>query len=240
MKETMSEQDKKQAVKGMFDNIAHRYDFLNHFLSFNIDHLWRRKLVRELAAEPVKKVLDLATGTGDQAIAIAKRLDVSIQGLDISEGMLEIGREKVKNLKLENQICMGLGDAEAIHFPDASFDAVSISFGVRNFASLKKGLDEIFRVLRPGCRVLILEFSHPRNPLLQFFYRIYSKTYLPWMGKRISGSGGAYTYLPSTIAAFPDAETFLGHLAESGFIESRQRRLSGGIVTLYIGRKPRD
>lgn len=236
----MSEPDKKQQVKGMFDNIAHRYDFLNHFLSFNIDHGWRKKLVKELSKEPVKKVLDLATGTGDQAIAIARRLDVSIQGLDISEGMLEVGRQKVKKLGMENRICMGVGDAEAIHFPDSSFDAVTISFGVRNFATLKKGLDEINRVLRPGCRVLILEFSHPRNTLLKFLYRVYSKTYLPWMGKRISGSGGAYTYLPSTIAAFPDGEDFLTRLKDSGFIEARQRRLSGGIVTLYTGRKARE
>jgi len=234
----MSTTEKKQTVKGMFDHIAPRYDFLNHLLSFNIDHYWRRVLVRELAKEPVTHVLDLATGTGDQAIAIAKRVDAKVQGIDISEAMLEVGKQKIKKLRMEDRITLDPGDAEDIQFPDLSFEAATISFGVRNFASLSDGLNEIFRVLTKGGRIFVLEFSHPDGLILGPLYKLYSKTYLPWMGRKISGSGGAYNYLPSSIQSFPDGDAFMSKLKESGFTEISQRRLSGGIVTLYIGRKP--
>ena len=228
---------KKEVVRDMFNGIAGRYDFLNHFLSAGIDKIWRRKLVRLAAAGNHQEILDVATGTGDLAIALSGLQVKKITGLDIAVNMLDIAKVKVKEKKLDYLIEFIPGDSENLPFDTNTFDLVTVAFGVRNFEDLDKGLSEMLRVLKPGGRVLILEFSKVTAFPLKQLYLFYSKYILPLMGKMISGHKDAYTYLPESVAAFPWGTAFTGHLDRVGYIQTAQQRLSGGIATIYSGVK---
>jgi demethylmenaquinone methyltransferase/2-methoxy-6-polyprenyl-1,4-benzoquinol methylase len=232
-----SQASKKDQVAGMFDNIASRYDFLNRFLSGGIDILWRKKMISMLKADKPRFLLDVATGTGDVAIMSAKILrPQKITGIDISEGMLVIGRKKIAKLLLNNQIELIKGDSEAINSGDGSFDAVTVAFGVRNFENLEKGLSEIHRVLKPGGKLVVLEFSRPSGPF-RLIYNFYMQRLAPGVGKLFSKNREAYQYLHSSVKAFPEGETFLHILQQGGFHETSLNRLSLGICTIYCGRK---
>jgi demethylmenaquinone methyltransferase/2-methoxy-6-polyprenyl-1,4-benzoquinol methylase len=228
---------KKQQVASMFDNIAFRYDFMNRFLSGGIDVHWRKRAIRELNELNPKKVLDVATGTGDVAILTYKLLKPDkIIGIDLSEGMLELGRQKVNRLKLRDHIELLQGDSETINFPDNSFDAITVAFGVRNYEHLNKGLQEMYRVLRPGGKLVILEFSKP-GKALRGLYKIYMNNIAPVIGKIVSRNGEAYQYLNDSVQAFPEGEHFLNILNETGLKNSYLRSLSFGICTIYCGYK---
>jgi len=232
-----SDQNKKQQVEQMFDNIAPKYDFLNHFLSLGIDKLWRKRAVRILKGDQPKRILDVATGTGDFAIA-ASRLDVTeIVGFDLSEKMIRVGEQKVKKLKLDSLIRFQKGDSEKMPFDNASFDAITVAFGVRNFENLQKGLDEFHRVLRKGGVAVILEFSKPRYFPMKQLYRFYFFHILPFIGGLVSKDSSAYSYLPESVMAFPDDQEMLNILSRTGFSEVNQKRLTFGIATIYIARK---
>lgn len=221
----------------MFDNISGKYDFLNHFLSLGIDKGWRRRVVKYAKQLQPKQILDVATGTGDLAIALSALSPDHIEGVDISEGMLAVGREKIKKLGLESTIRLQYGDSEALPFADNSFDVVTVAFGVRNFENLAKGLAEMQRVCRPGGQVVILEFSQPRSFLFRPIYQFYFKYILPFWGRLISKDTAAYTYLPESVNAFPDGEAFLNELSRAGFGSLKQDRLTLGIATIYLGKK---
>lgn len=226
----------------MFDEISLRYDFLNHFLSFGIDHYWRSRVVREIRKRFEKqlssiKILDMATGTGDLAIAAARLRPAIIDGVDISLSMMEVGRKKVAAKRLSHMISFREGEAEQIPFEDGIYDVAMVAFGVRNFEGLKKGLQEMKRVLKPGGLMLILEFSHPEKFPMKPLYSFYSKAIIPLFGRMISRHNKAYTYLPETVAAFPSGEAFLAILREVELQKPREIRLSGGIVTLYYAEK---
>jgi len=228
---------KKEQVAEMFDNISHRYDFLNHFLSLGIDILWRKKAIRELRDDQPKLILDIATGTGDFAIeALALNPDKVI-GVDISSGMLEYGRKKLKKKKLEDKIELQMGDSEKLLFNDNKFDAVIVSFGVRNFENLEKGLSDMYRVLKPGGKTVIVEFSRPRMFPMKQLYSFYFKFILPVIGKLISKDQAAYTYLPESVNAFPDGQKFLNILKQVGFKNTVCKPLTFGISSIYIGQK---
>jgi demethylmenaquinone methyltransferase/2-methoxy-6-polyprenyl-1,4-benzoquinol methylase len=243
-----SQLGKKQQVAEMFDKIAFRYDFLNRFLSGGIDIYWRRRAIREVRAGlgtpssngVPRTVLDVATGTADMAILMARYLHaVQITGVDISSGMLEIGRQKVNRLQMNGQITLQTGDSESLQFPDASFDAITVAFGVRNFENLEKGLKEMLRVLRPGGRLVVLEFSQPRTPGIRQFYDLYLRLVAPKLGKMVSSSREAYQYLNDSVKAFPEGAAFTQILDGCGYTHTRLRRLSLGICSLYIGEKPK-
>jgi len=228
---------KKAQVAGMFNTIAWRYDFLNHFLSLGIDQYWRRKAIGMLEKEKPQLILDAATGTGDLALEAMKLKPVKIFGIDISEDMLNIGRRKVKSKKLSDTIELLEGDSENLIFNDEKFDAVTVAFGVRNFENLQKGLKEFNRVLRPGGMVIILEFSHPRNQIIAPLYRFYSSKILPLLGRKISGNEVAYQYLHDSVKAFPSGKNFLDILQQAGFRETKSKPLTFGVVTIYSGKK---
>ncbi len=237
-----SELGKKQQVAEMFDKIAFRYDFLNRFLSGGIDLYWRRRAIRELkgvaAANGGMKVLDVATGTGDMAIMLTKQLAASqVTGVDISTGMLEIGRQKIARLQLDKRIVLQTGDSEALEFPDAHFDAITVAFGVRNFENLERGLGEMLRVLKPGGRLVVLEFSQPQTPGVRQLYDLYLRLIAPNVGKMVSSSREAYQYLNDSVKAFPEGTAFIHILDACGYNHSRMRRLSLGICSLYIVEK---
>jgi demethylmenaquinone methyltransferase/2-methoxy-6-polyprenyl-1,4-benzoquinol methylase len=233
----MSNPAKKEVVREMFDDISPRYDFLNHFLSFGIDRIWRRKLVGILAAHKPTVVLDVATGTGDLAMSIASLKPQKIVGIDISEKMLEIGRAKLMEKGLDKIITLRRADAEKIPFSDNSFDAITVAFGVRNYENLELGLREMRRVLRPGGVMLILEFSHPASFPMKQLYRLYSRFVIPAMGRVISGNDKAYTYLPESVAAFPSGKKFLDILVKLGMNNTELKQLSMGIASIYIAEK---
>lgn len=232
-----SNKSKKEEVAEMFNNISKRYDFLNHFLSMGIDRIWRKKAVRELSTVNPKRILDIATGTGDFALALLKLNPTEIVGLDISEGMLEVGREKMKKNKADHIISMRLGDSENIPFEDNYFDGLTVGFGVRNFENLEKGLSEMIRVVRKGGKVVILEFSKPKRFPVKQFFGSYSKYLIPFFGKKISKDEKAYAYLPESVAAFPEGKDFENILGNLGYKNVKSRLLSGGIATIYIGEK---
>lgn len=232
-----SENQKKQQVEQMFDNIAPKYDFLNHFLSFGIDKLWRRKAIRILSTYNHQTILDVASGTGDFAIEASKLKPSKIIGFDLSEQMLNVGREKVKRLGLDHLIEFRKGDSESMPFTDSQFDAIIVGFGVRNFENLDAGLSEFYRVLKPSGVVVILEFSKPKYFPMKQLYRLYSFGFLPFIGKLISKDKAAYSYLPESVMAFPDDQKFLSILRNIGFVSASQKRLSFGISTIYIAQK---
>ncbi|MFN8245709.1 MAG: bifunctional demethylmenaquinone methyltransferase/2-methoxy-6-polyprenyl-1,4-benzoquinol methylase UbiE [Ferruginibacter sp.] len=230
--------EKKEQVAGMFNDIAHRYDFLNRFLSAGIDMRWRKKAIRLLKDINPKQILDVATGTADMAI-LAHRIigDVQVTGIDISDGMLDHGRQKINKLGLNNAIKLLNGDSEAINFPDNSFDAVMVAFGVRNFQHLEQGLSEIRRVLRPGGRLVVLEFSQPRFPLVKPVYNLYMKFVTPNMGKLFSRNRDAYRYLDESIRKFPEGKAFTAILGSTGYRNTYCKPLSLGICSIYCGEK---
>ena len=229
---------KKEQVAHMFNNIAPQYDFLNRFLSAGIDISWRKKALSLLKKDNPKKILDIATGTADVAILAANILSPEkIIGIDISDGMLELGRKKIANLNLQDTIELLQGDSEAIQFNDDSFDAVTVSFGVRNFQHLEKGLNEIKRVLRKGGKIVILEFSRPSMPGIQQLYKIYMSVLAPGIGKLFSNNRGAYQYLNDSVQKFPEGKDFITVLNTIGFHNTSFKRLSLGICSIYIGEK---
>jgi len=234
----MKEQGKKEQVRKMFNSIAGKYDFLNHFLSLGIDHYWRMVLVNMLKKRGPKQVLDIATGTGDLAISIAKRIpEAKIIGADISEKMLEIGMKKVKKKKLEQRIQIELGDSEELKYNDGFFDAVTVAFGVRNYEDLDLGLKEMYRVTKDKGSVYILEFSKPTVFPVKQIYNFYFNSILPMLGKGVSKDQSAYTYLPESVKKFPDGQNFLNHLSAAGYQDVQQKRMSLGIVSIYSGLK---
>jgi demethylmenaquinone methyltransferase / 2-methoxy-6-polyprenyl-1,4-benzoquinol methylase len=228
---------KKEQVAKMFDNISHRYDFLNHFLSLGIDKLWRKKAISYLKDLKPVQILDVATGTGDFAIQALSLNPAKVSGIDISEGMLEVGRKKIRARKLDHLIELRKGDSENIPFEQNKFDAVTVAFGVRNFENLEKGLGEIFRVLKPGGRLVVLEFSRPRAFPMKQLFSFYFKQILPKIGNAVSSDKAAYTYLPESVQAFPDGADFVRILNEIGFKDTKCKVLSFGISSIYIGTK---
>lgn len=228
---------KKQQVARMFDSISGNYDFLNHFLSLGIDIRWRKKAIKLLATDNPKRILDVATGTGDFAVETLKLNPEHVIGVDISEGMLDVGRKKIKERGLEDKIDLRLADSENLPFEENKFDAVIVAFGVRNFENLEKGLAEMHRVLKPGGRVVVLEFSKPTAFPLKQLYQFYFTSILPRIGKLISKDPAAYTYLPESVRAFPDGARFTGILNKVGFNKTECKPLTFGISSLYTGTK---
>ena len=232
-----SSEGKKEQVATMFDNISKRYDLLNHVLSLGIDVIWRKKAIKMLRDDHPKLILDIATGTGDFAIEALALHPEKIIGVDISAGMLEEGRKKLKKKKLEDRIELQMGDSEKLLFPENKFDAVIVSFGVRNFENLEKGLADMFRVLKPGGKTVIVEFSKPEKFPMKQGYNFYFKHILPRIGKLVSKDNDAYTYLPESVQAFPYGEKFLDILKEIGFKNVKCKPLTFGISAIYIGEK---
>ena len=225
-------------IATMFDRISPKYDVLNHMLSLNVDKVWRKKTAKAVAKHHPKTILDLATGTADLAISLAKyNPKAHIIGMDISEKMLEIGKEKVAKKGLANQIELCLGNAAALPFNDNTFDAVTVAFGVRNFEDLVKGLSEIHRVMKPDGQAVILEFSMPEKFPVKQLYRFYFKRVLPKIGQIVSKDPSAYTYLPQSVERFPTPLDFQQILSEKGLKQGSLKRLSFGIATLYTAFK---
>ena len=231
------DKSKKQEVAEMFDNISARYDFLNHFLSLGIDKIWRRKAINQLRSTPVKKLIDIATGTGDFAIAALKLNPEEVIGLDISAGMLAVGEQKMIKNKVDSIIKMQLGDSENIPYDSNYFDALTVGFGVRNFENLELGLTEMLRVLKPGGKAVILEFSKPKRFPIKQIFGFYSRYFIPFFGKRISKDAQAYSYLPESVAAFPEGKDFEDILRKIGYKNIESTLVSGGIATIYAGIK---
>ena len=230
------EGSKREQVELMFDNISPKYDLLNRLFSLGIDQGWRRKVVRLLGQEPVDHLLDVATGTADLAIMASKKAK-RVTGIDISEGMLSRGREKVKHNSLSDRIELMKADSAALPFAEGTFNAVTVAFGVRNFEELETGLSEMHRVLVTGGRLFVLEFSRPQRTPFRQLFRFYFHRVMPFVGRIVSKDSTAYTYLPQSVDAFPEGPDFLKLLQKVGFKETRAQGLTGGIASLYIARK---
>lgn len=228
---------KKEQVAQMFDNIAFRYDFLNSLLSLGIHKGWRKKCIRLLAARQPKYILDVATGTADFAIGAMKLNPVSVTGIDISEGMMKFGREKISKLNLNKTITLKYGDAETCDLPDNSMDAITVGFGVRNFENLEKGLINMLRILKPGGQLCVLEFSSPRKFPVKQFYKFHFKYITPTLGKLFSKDSSAYTYLPESIKAFPDNERFTAILEKTGYKKATYKSVGLGLAAIYMAEK---
>jgi len=229
---------KREKVESMFDSIAWRYDFLNHFLSFNFDRLWRRRAVNIIAKSyKSPHILDVATGTGDLALAAIKLNPSKISGIDISKKMLEIGDAKVKQKGYSEKIELIYGDSEDIPFDDNIFDVAMVAFGVRNFSDPLKGLSEMKRVIRNGGMIMVLEFSKPTGFPFRPVYNFYFRNILPLFGRLFSRDKAAYRYLPDSVMKFPDNEEFLKILNQAGYINTRQIKLTGGVASIYTGFK---
>lgn len=237
----------KNYVRSMFNNIAPTYDKLNHILSLNIDKIWRRKAVKRIVKNlrnsetenlktPNSQVLDMACGTADSTIALAKAGVPRVTGVDISEGMLKVGEKKIEELNLNSVISLKVEDCENLSFEDNTFDAAFIAFGIRNFEDKKKGLKELHRVLKPNGHLLILELSVPQNKILLSLYKLYFLHILPFIGKKISGDNKAYTYLPQSVMNFPKPKDFLQTMEECGFNDVRQKALTFGLCRIYEGK----
>lgn len=229
---------KKEGIKKLFDNIAPDYDKLNHILSLNIDKGWRKKAVRELAdTNTPLRVLDVACGTGDFTIEIARKVaqGSKVTGIDISEGMLAIGREKVAKVGIDAELLTG--DCEALAYKEGTFDRISVGFGVRNFEHLELGLSEMFRVLVPGGKLIILELSVPSNSFIRWCYKLYFLKILPAIGGLISGERSAYEYLPASVLRFPAPDKFIKMMKEAGFDTVEHTALTFGICRMYVGKK---
>ena len=233
-----ADQSKKEQVATMFNDIAGKYDFLNRFLSAGTDIGWRKKALKQLESIDAKKLLDVATGTADVAIMAAKQFKLTkIIGIDISDGMLDVGRQKIVKANLQNTIELLNGDSEAINFPDNTFDAVTVAFGVRNFEDLEKGLSEIKRVLKPTGKLVVLEFSKPILPGVKTMYNLYMKIITPTVGKMISKNKVAYAYLDESIQKFPEGKNFITILNNIGYTNTYYKKLSLGICSIYCGTK---
>lgn len=231
-------QDKKSQIRAMFNSIALRYDFLNHFLSFGIDIIWRKRLIRLLKAYQPTHILDVATGTADLALmAVQKIPHIRVTGIDLSEGMIDVGNHKLNDRSLNDQIKLQVADSEALPFDDQSFDAAMVAFGVRNFENLDKGLSEILRVLQSERPLFILEFSSPKQFPMKQLYRFYSNTFLPFVGRIVSKDPKAYSYLPESISEFPHGSEFLNIMISIGYRNCGFKELSFGIATIYWGVK---
>jgi len=228
---------KKEQVRNMFNNIAGTYDFLNHFLSLGIDKLWRKKAIKLLEPFQPKQILDVATGTGDFAIAALKLNPDHVTGVDLSSGMLENGKAKLINRGLETKISLQLGDSEHLPFTDNSFDAVTVAFGVRNFENLQRGLEEIYRVIKPGGVAVVLEFSSPKKFPIKQSYFFYFNRILPFWGRVISKDAHAYKYLFESASSFPDGTKFTDIMKTAGFEKTKIHLLSFGIASIYMGVK---
>lgn len=229
---------KKAQVADMFNDIAVKYDFLNHFLSLGIDKIWRRKAIAAIKTVHPKNILDVATGTGDLAIAAATTLKPQkITGIDIATEMLKIGREKIEKQKLSGIIHLETGDSEALRFENNYFDAITCAYGVRNFEHVEAGLKEMYRVMKKGGKLAILEFSQPTAFPVKQLYRFYFKHILPMLGKVVSRHSTAYTYLPESVIAFPEGKQFCAMLERCGFTNAKARPLTLGITTLYTAEK---
>ncbi len=222
----------------MFDIIAPRYDFLNHFLSFGIDRWWRRRAIRLIKPFKPAEILDIATGTGDFAIEALKTGASKIAGIDISEEMLAVGRAKIEKLGLDQKIDLKKGDSEKLEFGNNLFDAATVAFGVRNFENLERGLCEIYRVLRPGGVLCVLEFSSPRSFPIKQLYSFYSDYIIPFIGKLVAKDHLAYRYLPESVRQFPDGKDFIACLEKTGFSKTKEYRQTFGVATIYLGIKP--
>jgi demethylmenaquinone methyltransferase / 2-methoxy-6-polyprenyl-1,4-benzoquinol methylase len=232
-----SNESKKEQVAKMFDNISHRYDFLNSLLSLGIHKGWRKQCVKLLKETNPQRILDVATGTADFAIECAKLQPQTIVGVDISEGMMKVGREKIKKLGLEQIIKLESGNAETLNYPDNSFEAIVVGFGVRNFQDLEQGLKNLFRILKPGGKIVILEFSYPTNSIVKAGYNFYFSYVTPLIGKIFSKDPRAYSYLMESVKAFPNNENFVAVLNACGFTQTHFKNLSFGIAAIYEGRK---
>jgi len=228
---------KKEEVAEMFNNISKRYDFLNHFFSLGIDKIWRKKSIKMLRTITPERILDIATGTGDFAIASLKLKPKEVVGVDISQGMLDVGIAKMKKKGVDDIIKMKLGDSEDLPFEDGHFDALTVGFGVRNYENLEKGLGEMLRVLRLDGKAIILEFSKPKNFPVKQLFGFYSKYIIPFFGKKVSKDARAYEYLPESVAAFPEGESFMDIMKKVGYKNVNAKRVSGGIATIYSGTK---
>ena len=239
MKPYNEEQSKKEQVEMMFDNIAPTYDKLNHIMSLNIDRVWRRRVMRIVRRAKARKIMDVATGTGDLAIAMAKRVDrTQILGVDLSEEMLAVARRKVEKQGLEERIMLEKGEAENLDMvATESIDATTVAFGVRNFENIERGLCEIFRTLKPGGKLVVLEFSMPKNRLVRWVYSQYAHRLLPRIGGMISKDKQAYTYLPDSVEEFPSPERFADMLRGVGFKSVKTRSQSFGIAYIYDATK---
>lgn len=239
MKPYNQEQTKKEQVEYMFDNIAPTYDKLNHILSFNIDRIWRRRVMRIVRRSHAHKIMDVATGTGDLAIAMAKRVDrTHILGIDLSEEMLQVARQKIEKQGLEERIIVEKGDAENLSMVSTeSIDAATVAFGVRNFENLERGLSEIYRTLKPGGKFVVLEFSIPRNRFVRWVYAQYSHRLLPRIGAMLSKDRKAYDYLPDSVEEFPSPERFAEILRGVGFKDIKLSSQSFGIAHIYEATK---
>lgn len=239
MKPYNEEQSKKEQVEQMFDNIAPTYDKLNHIMSLNIDRVWRRRVMRIVRRSKAHKIMDVATGTGDLAIAMAKRVDrIQILGVDLSEEMLAVARRKVEKQGLEERIMLAKGDAENLDMVTSeSIDAATVAFGVRNFENIERGLKEIYRTLKPGGKLVVLEFSMPKNRVVRWVYSQYAHRLLPRIGGMISKDKQAYTYLPDSVEEFPSPERFADILRGVGFKSVKSRSQSFGIAYIYDATK---
>jgi demethylmenaquinone methyltransferase/2-methoxy-6-polyprenyl-1,4-benzoquinol methylase len=229
---------KKQQVADMFNNISKTYDFLNHFLSLGIDIIWRKKAINELKKDQPKTILDVATGTGDfafEALTILK--PEKIVGVDISRGMLDIAEQKIAKRRLGDKFSVKLGDSEKLPFSDRSFDAVTVAYGVRNFENLEKGLADMYRVIKPGGKAVVLEFSKPKAFPIKQLYNFYFNYITPGIGKLFSKDARAYSYLPESVAAFPDGQRFTALMDKVGFKNTKARPLAFGICSIYTGVK---
>lgn len=231
------EGSKTKQIATMFDNIAHRYDFLNRSLSMGIDIIWRKKAIAQLKPIKPKTILDVATGTGDFALEAMSLNPDKITGVDISVGMLDLGKEKIAKKNLSDKIEMVVGDSENLPFQDNTYDAATVAFGVRNFENLQKGLTDINRVLRPGGKLVVLELSTPKKFPIKQLFGFYFNNILPLFGRLLSKDDSAYTYLPESVNAFPDGEDFKKVMAEAGFKNNTSKALTFGICSLYTGVK---
>lgn len=228
---------KKEQVASMFDSISPRYDLLNRVLSLGIDTIWRKKAINLLKADKPQRILDVATGTADLAIEALRINPKQVIGVDISAGMLAMGDEKLRRKKLEDRIKLVLGDSEGLPFGSNEFDAATVAFGVRNFEHLLEGLKDIQRVLKPGAKLVVLEFSKPNAFPVKQLYNFYFRFILPVVGRMVSKDSAAYTYLPASVQVFPEGKAFLGYMEKAGFVNNQEKRLTFGICSIYVGQK---